>query len=73
MGPGGLVGEVGTTQPGKVCEPWAGSHEAAGEPRKTEGEPICSTLSLLEVVSLQKVLGTGDRAGHGGAVGILCP
>lgn len=57
------MGAVGTTQTGKVCETRAGSQEEAREPRKTEGEPICSTLTLLEVVSLQTALGTGQGAG----------
>lgn len=30
-----------------------------------EGEPICSTLTILEVVSLETVLGTGGRAERG--------
>lgn len=53
-----------------------------GETRKTEGDPVCSTLTLLEIISLQTALGVGQAERtegylcvlwHWGAVGIPCP
>lgn len=52
---------MGNLEIGNVCKSQVGCQEAMGEPGKSRGEPICSSLIVLEIISLHAMLGGESR------------
>lgn len=56
-----MEGAVGNLEPGNVCKSQAGCQEAVGKPGKSGREPVCCSLTVLEIISLHTVLGGESR------------
>lgn len=54
---------MGNLEPENVCESQVECQEAVGEPGKSDGEPICSSFVVLEVIFLYTMCGRESREG----------
>lgn len=52
---------MGNLEPGNVCKSQAGCQEAVGKPGKSGREPVCCSLTVLEIISLHTMLGGESR------------